>query len=134
MIKQVQTTNNFKATIKRVVERKGKYGPCLFWEFHDEKSNSYIGFTESLLKLGNRTWTWLHCLGYHLNENESFNFEDLQGQECYAYAGGKTGTISIVTKEGTQPSKSSQSLDTTSPDLPPQPEGSVKDEVDKLFS
>lgn len=139
MIKQVIDSPSLVGTIQQITEKPTKYGPSFYWEFKNEKGERYLGFTETSLKLGNRLWTWLYCLGYEVKSGESFDTDKLQGTKCKIYLGGKSNAVSaIIRADITSTPAPISNVTTTKKNPEPAPEPppvvSTGDEISALFS
>jgi hypothetical protein len=140
MIKQVIDSPSLVGTIQQITEKPTKYGPSFYWEFKNEKGEKYLGFTETSLKLGNRLWTWLYCLGYEVKTGENFDLDTLQGTKCKIYLGGKSNAVSAIIRSDIPASRpqpsSTQTVQKVAPapvqDIPPVV--STGDEIENLFS
>ena len=140
MIKQVIDSPSLVGTIQQITEKPTKYGPSFYWEFKNEKGEKYLGFTETSLKLGNRLWTWLYCLGYEVKLGETFDLDSLRGTNCKIYLGGKSNAVSAIIRSditGSRPQSVSTSAVTKVTPTPVQdtpPVVSTGDEIENLFS
>lgn len=134
MGKTVIRANDCGATLKKVTERSGKNGPYLMWEFQDDGGERKVGFTDSEVILGNRTWTWLHMLGISLNVGDTIELQDLQDIECFIFLDDK-GTVRMVTETLT-PEQVDNSVEPNSGVVTPvvTPELPEKSEAEGLFS
>lgn len=135
MIKQAIDSPSLVGTIQQISEKPTKYGPSFFWEFKNEKGERYLGFTETSLKLGNRLWTWLYCLGHEVKAGESFNLDKLQGTKCKIYLGGKSNSVSaIIRAEISSASILNVPVSPVKASPEPPPVASTGDEIENLFS
>jgi hypothetical protein len=101
MIKQVQGSPSSEACIDEINERTGKYGPYLLWSFKDSSNNRFVGFTESVVKPGNRTWVWLYgLLGVAHKEGDTVDFDSLRGTKCQILLNQKDSTVAMITRVG----------------------------------
>jgi len=100
MIKQVQGSQTQDVHIDDISERSGKFGPYLLWSFKDTSNNRWVGFTETVIRMGNRTWTWLYSLGIVSDENDSIDFDSLKGTVCKVYLSQKDSTVIMITETG----------------------------------
>jgi len=133
MGKQVSRGNDLGATLKKVTEREGKNGPYLMWEFIDDSGERKVGFTDSEIIVGNRTWTWLHMLGISLNTGDIIELQDLQDMECFIFLDDK-GTVRMVAEESAPEQKevipkSNINNNEVKPEIPPE-----RSEAEGLFS
>ncbi len=99
MIKEIGTRTFYTAEVVKVVERSGKNGPYLLWEFQDENGEKRVGFTDIDIVLGDRTWTWLKMLGISARVGEKLELDSLTGVECYIFLDDK-GIVRMVDGAG----------------------------------
>lgn len=95
MIKEIGSRDFYTAEVVKVVERSGKKGPYLLWEFQDENGEKRVGFTDANIVLGDRTWTWFKMLGLSVRVGEKFELDSLIGLDCYIFMDDK-GTVRMV--------------------------------------
>lgn len=135
MGKEVGTREYFGAILKKVSDREGKNGPYLMWEFTDDNGDRRVGFTDSEIIVGNRTWTWLFMLGISLHVGDILELQDLQDLECFIFLDDK-GTVRMVA-ETLEPKQVEAQPETTSTEAPKpieQPKKPGQSEAGDLFS
>ena len=129
MIKQVQSSQVVDVHIDQIGEKQGKFGPYLLWAFKDGKNNRYVGFTETIVRPGNRVWVWMYGIGKYLEVGDSLDFESLKGLLCRAYLNPKDSTVLTITSVIKSPVKdraettSDQVKDSVTPEEPIPSEG-----------